>query len=358
MSDAAAQFQGMAAQCDRASTFDFDGFRVRVHTNVEPLEEKLEQYFAVFRAEGARVDAEVFAFDGDVPGLPDEFEVKVPEPGKKNVKEHILRLDDGVVVRKIRTGVHLGYFGDHRIAAGPLVRNANQVVNFVNNVYMDWLLAERGQLFHAAGVCQGNIGLGLAGPSGKGKSTLALRLLESGLDFVSNDRLVVRETDRGLSMRGVPKYPRINPGTIINQKALVPLASATDLARYRALSEDELWDLEEKYDAFVDECFDGCQFRLAARLAMFVLIDWDRKLDEPARLERAEPGAVRHLLPAVMKTPGVMLPVASRRVPVAREEDYLALLSQAPLFVLRGGVDFDLAAEYIRAEITKFTAKL
>ncbi len=356
-SPAATVFQRLAAECGLSLSVNFDGFAVQLRTNSATLKAKLEQYFAAFRtADNSDVLDSTVVFAADV-SLPDlgisDWQVKQPEPGKQRVKEHFRKIDEGIIVRKVQTGVHLAYLGSSRICAGPLVENANQVINFVNNIYMDHLLRDHGQLFHAAGVCDGERGLGLAGRSGKGKSTLALKLLETGLDFVSNDRLVVQAADDGLIMRGVPKYPRINPGTIVNQDALLPLASEADLARYRSMSKDALWELEEKYDAFVDECFDGCQFQLAARMSLFVLIDWDRHSADAPMLSPAQPADVIDLIPAVMKAPGIMLPGASRRIPEVSVDDYCGLLAQTSLYVLSGGVDFRLAAELIRQQLIR-----
>lgn len=350
-SDAEAAIRACASECQLAAVFNFDGFRVRLLTNSQKLKAELEQYYAVFRTDVEAGAQDIHAWNGLLPDFGiDDWQVKHPEPGKSRIKEHFVQLEDGLLVKKVQTDVHLAWLGQDLVAMGPLLDNPNQVVNFVNNRYLDHMLSAEGQLFHAAGVCNSTgRGIGLAGQSGKGKSTLALRLLEAGLDFVSNDRLVVQPRDSGLVMRGVPKYPRINPGTIVNQEALLPLATREDLERYRNLSVDELWELEEKYDAFVDEYFEGCQFRLDARMDAFVLIDWDRKLDAPPTLTQKRPSEVAELIPAAMKAPGIMLPQASARIPSLETERYRALLDQTRLFVLGGGVDFDKAASLLRS---------
>lgn len=353
MSEDLQAIAGLTSECNLALSFEFDGFPVRVLTNSAALKTELERYYAVFRTDLNDRAHVVYACDGAVPAFTrDDWQIKQPEPGKHRIKEHFQWFGSSLVVRKIQTGVHLAWLPEGVIAFGPLTGNPNQVVNFINNLYLDNLLAEDGQLFHAAGVCTGGgRGLGLAGQSGKGKSTLALKLLEDGLDFVSNDRLVV--TDRGgqLHMQGVPKYPRINPGTILNQASLLRLASPEDIKRYRALPADDLWELEEKYDAIVDEYFDGCQFRLGAAMSAFVLIDWDRHAEAPARLDAVSADDVADLIPAVMKSPGIMLPRASARIPAAQAGDYRNLLARTRLYVLSGGVDFAAAAALIRAEL-------
>ncbi len=347
--DAAVWFGRLTPACDLVSNFAFDGWPVAVRTNSAALKRELDVYYRHFLAQPA-AGHNVIAAASPVPDFELEWVVNAPGHGKKKVKEHIGRFEGGHVVKKVQTGVHLAYLGNERICAGPLLQNPNQVINFINNVYLDDMLHDDGQLFHAAGVCLGHRGMGLAGNSGRGKSTLAMHLLEQGMDLVSNDRLVV-DSLAGLRMRGIPKYPRINPGTVINQPALLPLATADDIARYRAMPADALWHLEEKYDAPVEDCFPGCQFRLAAELAVFVLLDWNRESKAPFRLEQVLPNQISDLLPAVMKAPGILLPGAAGRIRAINPTDYMALLAQTQLYLLRGGVDFPGAASALKALI-------
>lgn len=338
------------AECTLGASWQFDAWKVTVRTNSEALLTELDDYYKFFRTTDTHADQIVFAWQGDVPELASKWQINHPDPGKSRVKEHYIDVGENRIVRKIQTGVHLAYLGAERVCCGPLTDNPNQVVNFVNNQFLDLLLAEQGELFHAAGVCHGSDGLGLAGQSGKGKSTLALRLVAQGLDLVSNDRLVVHP-GAPLSMCGIPKYPRINPGTIVNQEALLPLATEEDLARYRAMPIDDLWELEEKYDAFIEPCFPGSTFRLGASMSMFVLIDWDRHAAGPFELNEVRPADVGNLIDTVMKSPGILLPRAGRRIGRAQRENYAQLLEDTRLFVLSGGVDFDGAAAAIASQL-------
>lgn len=335
-------------ECGRELLLDFDGFVIRFLTNSSRLQANLEDYFSHFLAgDTVQVDRTVEGLQSGSPEIEGQWQVKQPDPGKTRIKEHILHGEGYRVVRKILTGVHLFFAGDRYVCVGPLEDNPNQVVNFINNVYLDELLADSGQLFHAAGVSTAGKGLGLAGRSGKGKSTLALKLLDRGLDLVSNDRLVVDQAGPALTMRGIAKYPRINPGTVINEPKLIEMASASDLERYLALSDDALWELEEKYDAFVEDAF-GSEFILSARMNMFVSLAWDRRSTAPTKLTRAEPREHPELVEAVMKMPGVMLPRANERIGAPAIEDYVALLSACDFYILSGTVDFDWAADRIR----------
>lgn len=337
--------------CGNSLYLNFDGFVVQFNTNSNVLLSELQDYYQHFLiVDPVRVDQLVEGLQSAEEILPAaDWQVKQPDPGKSKIKEHLLFTTDGKVVRKVLTGVHLFFIDDRRVCAGPLEDNPNQVVNFINNMHLDRLLAPQGQLFHASGVCADGIGLGMAGHSGKGKSTLALRLLQQGLDLVSNDRLVVQASPAsGLDMFGIAKYPRVNPGTVINQPELVDIVTPENLVRYQTMSRNSLWDLEEKYDAFVEPAF-GCQFKLTASMKMFVILNWDRNDPSPPRLTRALPESCPELVETVMKSPGVMLPVSAARIGEAKVEPYVDLLKHCELLILSGGVDFDLAACEIKS---------
>lgn len=340
--------------CSLHLLLDFDGYIIDFLTNSAPLLKELHDYYKHFlAAPDATPDCTVRGLQLTQVEIAGDWQVKQPDPGKTKIKEHLLSLDNGHAVRKILTGVHLLFAGTKRVCLGPLEDHPNQVVNFINNMHLDYCLSFGGQLFHASGVCSGDIGLGMAGQSGKGKSTLALRLLQNGLDLVSNDRLVVTRRGTGLHMQGIAKYPRINPGTIIHQPELLSMVTKDDLARYRAMDSEELWCLEEKYDAFVEEAF-GAGFRLGAEMNMFVALDWDRHSSEPARLEKRDPAQCLALVETIMKSPGVMLPKASQRIPQAEPGPYVELLHYCDFYVLSGGVDFDAAAAQIKALLADY----
>jgi HprK-related kinase B len=99
--------------------------------------------------------------------------------------------------------------GREHVAVGDCLANPNQVVNFINSRYLNWLMRDGGLLLHAAGVARGDAGVALTGFPGAGKSTLALHLMREGYNFVSNDRLVIRVDASRLRMDGLPKHPRV-----------------------------------------------------------------------------------------------------------------------------------------------------
>ena len=219
------------------------------------------------------MDISVQAMEGPALELDLPLVAKEPDPGKPRVKEEFLDLADGRLVRKRLTGM-VFMLVLNRHLAGSCLANDNQVVNFLNSRYIQWLLDRGYLLCHAAAVTTPQRGLVLAGFSGMGKSTLALHLMSQGVNFVSNNRLLLRQQDDGLAMHGVAKLPRINPGTTLTNPDLVSVLSTQDKQRFQALSTQELWTLEHKYDVYLDRCFGPGRFQLAAKMHGLVILNW------------------------------------------------------------------------------------
>jgi HprK-related kinase B len=119
-------------------------------------------------------------------------------------------------------------------------------------------------------------GVVISSPSGVGKSTAALALLERGFRFLSNDRVLVKVEENSVDMVGVPKKPRVNPGTILALPCLHCLLSPPELKFYSDLPEDELWYLEHKFDVDVDSMYGPGTFVLRGRLEALYLLNWSR----------------------------------------------------------------------------------
>ncbi|MBK8263017.1 MAG: HprK-related kinase B [Nannocystis sp.] len=273
---------------------------------------------------------------------------KPPDPGKP-LKEAFIDLQDGRLVGKQRTGVALLMGEAHEIIAGPLAANIDQVINFINHRVMQrW--AQRGAcLAHAAAVARGARGLALAGRSGAGKSTLALHLLAADpqLAFVSNDRLLLRQGPHGPELRGIPKHPRVNPGTVLHNPALAPLLDDQERARYHAMPIDQLWALEEKRDAVIDRLFGPGRFVLAAHTAALLLLNWRRGAG-PARIRAIDLPGHPELLPLLRKELGLFFWPLTSPSSEAADAALLAALRGAPVYLAEGGVDFPAAVAFCR----------
>ncbi len=331
---------------------DFGGFRIAVRTNAPALRDKLAFYFKDFLAAGNDVDVTVEAIEAPSPAPADlgvELTVKPPDPGKTKVKEEFAELADGRLVRKRLTGMVFLFGAGRHLACGPCTANDNQVVNFINNRFIQWTLDQGCLLFHAAGVARSGRGLALAGFSGMGKSTLALHAMNLGLDFVSNDRLMVRKNG-ALTMYGLAKMPRINPGTALHNPSLAPVMDAMgedERRRFAALPPEELWRLEHKYDAFIDQCFGPGRFTLAAEMAGLVLLNW-RRDGGPLAAVRVDLRERPDLMPAFMKDVGLFYSQdGDLAVPDFSASAYLDLLADCPVYELTGGADFAAAAQML-----------
>lgn len=307
------------------------------------LRDELSRYFSSFLVAPGPADILVTVHEAAPPDWPLEYAEKAPDPGKTKIKEEYADIPGGRVVRKTLTGMVFVFGQGENAAVGPCLANANQVVNFINNRHIEFLLNRGSLLGHASGVTWDGRGLSLAGFSGMGKSTLALHLLSLGVSFVSNDRMMVERDGEGVWMHGVAKQPRINPGTALNNPDLAGVVSEEDRLRFLRLPPEALWKLEHKYDALIEECFGPERFVLTAPMHGLVVLNWRRDGGE-ARAQIVDPAARRDLLEAFIKAPGVFyLPTGRGRLEPS-VEDYVDLLSRAALIEISGGVDFERAA--------------
>ena len=331
-----------------ALDLDLPGARVRLRTNSPAVHAELAAYYREFLAAApAAPDLEILALAEVVPVHALDLVVKEPDPGKP-LKEAYVDLPDGRLVDKRRTGVALLMGEGHEIIAGPIERNPDQICNFIHHRVMQRWIAGGAVLAHAAAVARGRRGLALTGRSGAGKSTLALHLLAAfpELAFVSNDRLLLRrEPGGGVTLRGVPKHPRVNPGTVLHNPALAPLLSDAERARYAAMDPAELWPLEEKRDAVIDRCFGPGRFRLEADLAALLVLTW-RPGGGPAAFTPVDLDRRRDLLPLLRKELGLFFWPLASPAPAAADDALVACLRGAPVYLAEGGVDLDAAARF------------
>ena len=313
----------------------------RVVTNSENLARELTTYFAPFLNSRTDADIRITALQAKAPDLGLSFEVKQPDPGKTKIKEEWADIPGGRVIRKRLTGMHFFFGGGENLAVGDCEANPNQVVNFINNRFIERKLNEGCLLAHAAGVAVCESGMAMAGFSGMGKSTLALHLVSKGVTFVSNDRLMIRPDSPCPVMFGVAKHPRINPGTALHNPDLASIVSPEDTARFQSLSPEELWSLEHKYDALIDQLFGPDRFILQCPMRYLVLLNWHRD-GSPTRFEEIDISRRHDLLEAFMKDTGLFFTAENGYAPTAT--DYARALAGCRVFEISGGVDFDQAA--------------
>ena len=324
---------------------DFGGCIIEARSSTDELHADLADYFKEFVADAGTPEIVITAHEGPTAEFDLDFTVKQPDPGKTKIKEEWVDLPDGRIVRKRITGMHFIFGQGENAAVGPCLENSNQVVNFINNRFIEWKLNMGGFLGHAAGVVHAGKGVSLAGFSGAGKSTLALHLMSKGTTFVSNDRVMVEEVGDELVMYGVAKQPRINPGTALNNPDLAKIVEPELREKFLAMPIEELWQLEHKYDALIDECYGLGKFQLRSVMNALVILNWKRDAGD-MHVAKVDPAQRKDLLPAFMKGTGLFyLPTNPDRMEDPGVDAYAAMLAKCDLIEISGGVDFDAASE-------------
>ncbi len=340
---------------------------LRLRSNSEALLEDLRAYFGelaqddpgglISGGSGSQGTEQLFLLlEAPAARPPVQLTPRPAPPGKRQDKERYADVGGGRVVRKQATGM-LFFFGPSpapNIAVGPCLENRNQVVNFLCTRYLERRVAQGWLLAHAAGVvCEGK-GLALCGFAGMGKSTLALHLVARGGRFLTNDRAAIEPgtgpgKDEGAPvLHGIPKHPRLNPGTALGNAELSPLLSCAlpeelRLA-YSGLPKEELFALEHKYDALIPACFGPGRMALSAPLAGLVVLNWSHG-GGPMKAGRVDLAERPDLVEALRKEPGLFyLPEALRTAKLA-PGDYARVLAGVPALELSGGSDFAAGAD-------------
>jgi len=328
------------------------GCTVALSSNSGQLLDGIEDYFRVFLvAPDTPADIHVVALQMPEPELGLEYLDWPREAGKSGRKDSYIDLVDGRALRKVKTGMQYLIGAREKMIFGDCLAYDNQVINFAIAEQIGWHMNRGWALCHAAAVAAQGRGMAISAFSGGGKSTLALHLMNRGLDFVSNDRTLISATGAVPSMHGVPKHPRINPGTILNNHALRGLLTDADAERLAGLSKNALWALEEKYDARIDILFGPERFRLDAMLSAMMILNWSHASSEAAAFHEIDIAARPDLLAAVMKAPGPFFEPEGAAVPTGivhpEAADYISVLSKIPVFEATGRVDFDAASVFV-----------
>ncbi len=326
-----------------AMVLGFGECAIKVQSNHEPLLAELSQYFDQFVVNSdTPAQMTVTTIEQEPPVIDLDLMVKQPDPGKTKIKEEFYDLADGRLVRKRLTGLIFLFGKDTHLAIGPCLKNSNQVINFINNRLIQWELDRGCLLAHAAAVTSGGKGMALAGFSGMGKSTLALHMMSLGADFVSNDRLLVKNSGPGAWMTGVAKLPRINPGTALNNPDLATVMPEKDRIRFAGLPPEELWPLEHKYDVDIEACFGPGRFTLDHAFDALGLLNWQRD-GGPLQVREIDISRRLDLLEAFKKSPGLFF-IEDGQARDYSDEAYIKVMKNVVVYELSGGADFIQAA--------------
>jgi HprK-related kinase B len=324
-----------------------DQWTLEIVCNSEAMRQELAGYFsALLDTPPQKKRMQIKVVDGPLFESGQPLTKQAPAPGRK-IKEEWLDIKGGRIVRKLKTGMVMIFGEEENLVTGPCLQYPNQVVNFINNRFIELKLNQGALLGHAAAVRLQEKGIALAGFSGMGKSTLALHLMSAGADFVSNDRLLIEAAgEGGLEMTGVAKWPRINPGTALHNPALAGVMSPEEKKRFSQLPQEKLWQLEHKFDALIEECYGPNRFQLSSAMEYLILLNW-RFGAGPMVATKIDLEKRRELLPAIMKNSGLFF-IPQSGVPKNQpEERYLELLSRCRVLELSGGADFDQAVQVV-----------
>jgi len=356
VNDIAAALINGAALSENQLVLQLGQCRLSVQSNSDELIAHLRHYFAHALGNPGEPDIQIIAIERDEPQLGIDFTDWKREPGKTGRKDSYADFTGARLVRKVRTGMVFLQSEKHRIAAGACMQHDNQVINFINAQYMNWLQQRDWLICHAAGLVRHGHTLGIAGLSGGGKSTLMLHLLEQpDIAYLTNDRLFIRRENNEIQAAGIPKLPRINPGTIVHNPRLRPLIDEAERNRLLALPRDELWEIEDKYDVMIEQLYGPGHIASDSPLRAFLVLNWQRGSDAPLELKEADLFQRPDLLGAIMKSPGPFMQYTDGSFLMDHQElnpqPYLDLLRDIPVYEACGGINFEALQRSVMQEL-------
>jgi HprK-related kinase B len=319
--------------------------RIDVETNSLRAAVRLQSYFAPYFApylaeDHSKAHLRLEALQGPV--RYDARRLKMwsrPSAPDRPPKESYYDRGGVRYVLKNRTGmlIKLALGRGEAFIGGDIDRHLNQVVNLVNTLF-GMSLVERGYaMLHGSAVVRagGDDATIFLGNSGSGKSSLALQLIETGgYDFVSNDRVLLKVERGAVHLVGLPKKPRVNPGTLLASKSLSRLLPARKRPAYEQLSPAELWQLEDKTDVDVMRAL-GAQSRLSGVLDRAYSLEW-RTSGEGLRIEELD---VAGALEAMTSTAKDFGPFDIRRDERDMAREHRRIAQTAPFVRVAGKAD-------------------
>lgn len=321
---------------------------VAIHCSAD-MKDELRRHFSDALSEIGEASVSVEVLDEQYLSEEPDWSDWAREPGKTGRKDAYVDLADGRLVRKVRTGMTFLQSDQALIAFGPCADNPNQVINFINTQILNTCKRGGWDICHAAAVTNGKVGLAIAGLSGGGKSTTLLRLMDlPNTRFVTNDRLMVKAEGDEVSALGIPKNPRINPGTILHNPRLASMFSEERRDALLAIPPEDLWKLEEKHDLFIGEVYGEGRVQFSMNLSTFWVLNWSRDAKEPTALEQVDLNARPDLLGAIMKSAGPFFQNADgvflKDTDPLESSGYLENLRGVTVLEVTGRIDFDALA--------------
>lgn len=348
------QLQQGISNCIHSLLLNFTGLSVRLHSNEPVLLAELASYYHSYQPNTQLNDTVLELYALEQAPLAEQFEwLPVPrEPGKTGRKEGYIDVASGRWIKKFKTGMSFLQRTEQPLAVGPCRANLAQVINFINNQFMNHYLRLGYTLGHAAAYGKNGQVTAIASGSGGGKSTLMLRCLEdASRHFVTNDRILLAAKEQSVHAIGVAKLPRVNPGTLLHSPRLRDILPAKRQAELLTMPTDELRCLEEKYDVDVSAHYGLERIDYAGPLAKLIMLDWGHNSDQTTRLEPCDLRQNPAEIDGLRKRPGPFFHDAAGKFAdldaLASLDHYAALLGNVSVYRLTGKVDFDAAYQLI-----------
>jgi HprK-related kinase B len=334
--------------CEQPLDLNLGDCSLSIVSNSQPLLDRLRGYFSHLSQRPSQTSIKVIAIESEVLDSGLSFSDWRREPGKSGRKDAYVELSDGRLILKVRTGMLFLQSQAWRIATGPCLRYDNQLINFINSQIMNRLQHRGWLICHAAALMLGDNALAIAGFSGGGKSTLMLHLMEHPRSrFLTNDRLFMRDCSSVVEAVGIPKLPRINPGTVVNNNRLKSLIDETRRSELLQMPKRVLWHLEEKFDVDIERFYglDRINTSTAVPLTGLLILNWHNEGHEPVTIKEINLKDRSELLQAVMKSPGPFYQdrfgVFLRDQDPLQGEPYVHLLNRVKVYEVTGGMDFE-----------------
>lgn len=349
------------SHCDETIRLHFADLSVIVHSNEAMLLAGIADYYRSYLKTEAHTTTSLNLYVMEQNVVGDELDwLNVPrEEGKQGRKEGYLDVAGGRWIKKFKTGMAFLQRPDHAVAVGPCASNLAQIINFINNQFLNHYLREGFTLGHASAFCVNGQATAIAAGSGGGKSTLMLRCLENPeRDFLTNDRLLLKKTefkkaDGGTQTIGLAKLPRVNPGTLLHAERLRHILPEARQQALRQMPQSELWSLEEKYDVQIEDEYGPNRVVLAANLSRLIMLDWSLEGSEPTQLEPVDLSSQPEVIEGLRKRPGPFYQDKSGEFADLNAIDsvahYCRELANVDVYRLTGKIDFDRAYELIAA---------
>lgn len=277
--------------------------------------------------------------------------VERDKPSPLGLKEAYIDIAGGRWIRKVRTGMAMFQSLADPLVIGDLEANRSQVVNFINNQFLNHYQRQGYLLGHAAAFDIDGHTTAIAASSGGGKSTLMLRALETKPAlFLSNDRILFKPDDGEVKVLGLAKHPRVNPGTLINSERLQHILPPEEQHRFAHMPVNELWNIEQKYDVLIPKCYGEKKISLSGTLKNLVLLDWSLNSSKQTELNAVNIEQNPEVLEGLRKSPGPFFQNVDGQFPGSAAqscEHYAEHLKGVRVFQLTGKTDFDRACELL-----------